>query len=160
MGLLRIFSIWAPVRVPPAQCCWRVQFRSKGKLYSLIKEWRGESCCSRVQALLGQARLLAGLLYRVLISRGRRGVLTGLVQVCCPWCSRPKCQAQHLCPWPAATIMNCSEVHSTSAHSPSLWPVRHSSSALGTVIQTYQAQGLCTQAPIGKWNQIKHRRRD
>ena len=59
-----------------------LRFRSKGKLYLLIKELRAGSLSSRAPAL--PERLVVGLLDRDLDSRGRRsGVLARLTQM--PW---------------------------------------------------------------------------
>ena len=69
-----------PVSFEPVEGDW-VWFRSKGKLYSLIKEWRGSSECSRVQDLPG--RPSAGLFGKDLVSGEGGGVLASLAQLCC-----------------------------------------------------------------------------
>lgn len=69
-------------------------FRSKGKLYSWIREWRGLSLCPGGRYFPQKASL--GLLYRDLCSREGRGQ-GGVSQR-----------------WPATAVWDCR----TSAHSP------------------------------------------
>ena len=64
---------------------------------------------------------------------------------------RPQCPAQHLCTRPSSAILNCSEVRSASAHSPttevSTQPFHTRDSGLKG-----QVWGLCKRHPVSKWN--------
>ena len=80
-----------------------VQFRSKGKFYSLIRERRLVSSCSRAQALrTGCGR---GCFIGISSAGGGGGVLAGRMQLRGSRC-RSRCRVWRLCTRPAAAILN------------------------------------------------------
>lgn len=66
----------------------QVQFRSRGKFYHLIKDWRGMNSCSKACTSLN--RLMVGLVYSVLICGVGSEVLAGQAYLCAQG-SRSKC---------------------------------------------------------------------
>ena len=109
-----------PTRVLPPSVVWPNRrlssgwFRRKGKLYSLIHEWRGMSLWLRAHTL--PDRPWAGLFYRDFVTSWR-----GWSSLCrCSFVaygSRSQCWLQCLYTWPGAAILNCSVVWSASIHS-------------------------------------------
>ena len=72
----------------------RVKLRSRGKLQSLTKEWRGGSACFKVHVL--PKSLLVEPLYRVLISGEGKGM--EFLLVIAPDCIAPGAASLHIAP--------------------------------------------------------------
>lgn len=124
---------FCPVLLLSVEGDW-VQVRSKGKLYSLIREWRGESSGARVHALPEKQKSPARLLYRVVGSREGAGFSQG-------GC---RCAAQdsrsHTVPGAASLLtahhrhLELSVMH--SAHSPPGWRVWQHFGARNSSVKT------------------------
>ena len=89
-------------------------FRSKGKLYSLIHEWRGMSLWLRAHTL--PDRPWAGLFDRDFVTSWRGWSSLGRFSFVA-YGSGSQCWVQCLYTWPAAAILNGNVVWSTSVHS-------------------------------------------
>ena len=130
-----------PVPHQPTERDW-VRFRSKGKLYSLIRKWRVGSSSSRAQAF--PERPWAGLLCRISSLRSVE-FLWGRCS-CAAHSSRSQCWAQQFCSQPAATILSC-----YSAHSPQAEVLAQPFYSRNSGLKVWE-QGHCIQHPMGKWN--------
>ena len=138
-----------PNKGPSARCRSRqenetVWFRSEGKLYSSIREWRGVRSCSGVHALPpgGGRGCFLGL-----PRKGRGRVLIRHAQLCCSG-SGAQGQAQRLC-LPPPFWVACGGQHfcTPSGAEASPQPFRTGNSGLRCL-----GQGLCTRHPMSTWD--------
>ena len=133
----------------------RVQFRSKGKFYSFIREWRLVIWISREHVLLDRPW---EIYFIGSLQWGRRGFLLSLLQQ--GWASSIlHCWAQQsLSTWTAAAILNQGVLGRATAGDPQNWGVRQCNSVVRLLI-LHGTSNPTTHPPVGKWNQTVHKRK-
>lgn len=125
----------------------QIQFRSKWKLYSLIKKWRDVSLLSRVHIFslrdCGQVCLEGS------VSGEGRGESSHEVGACLLFMLRIIASL-----WgPTSAILNCSAVRGTLPHDPGAEMSLHT---WNSSLKLWE-WGLCTWPPMSKWNKTKHK---